>query len=61
MGLLKNIWERIIVAFAQPATGKGASGMKGDAPHGDQNINPDGVTSHESKHGRKDHGGGDGH
>ena len=36
MEALKNMWKRIIVAFAQPADGKGASGTRGADPQSEE-------------------------
>lgn len=57
MEWLKRIWERIIVAFANPSDGKGTSGMPGDHPHGEQDVDQEELAKREEKHGWKTHGG----
>jgi hypothetical protein len=57
MGVLKSIWERIIVAFAQPSEGKRTGGMPGDRPHGDADIDHEEAAKASDKGGWKAHGG----
>ena len=38
MEALKRMWSRILVAFAQPASGHGASGTRGADPQSDEHL-----------------------